>query len=135
MYFSLDSVPDEQLTLAERGWMTPARRTPLELKHFRPVEGESVLSTGPSLIRSLPSQRELSVVVPGVRRTVRGSVTAHSAIAALASNRQPVIILRRRVLAWPIRLWSVIGVVYALCKHGRFFEVAHAPYCKLMYLL
>ena len=124
--------------MAKRGWMTVTRRTPLELKRFGPVEGESVLSTGPCTtpIRSLPSRRELSVV-PGARRTVRGSVTA---IAALVSSRPPVIILRRRVLAQPIHLWSVlaqpiclwsvIGVVYALCKHGSFFEVAHAPYCK-----
>ena len=92
MYFSLDSVPDEQLTLGG-AWLDDSDK------------------------ENSPQTEEVSVVVPGVRQKVRGSVTAHSAITVLASSRPPVIILRRHVLAWPIRLWSVIGVVYTLCKH------------------
>ena len=73
--------------------MTATKRTPLELMCFGPAEVESVLSTGPCKsyhpIQSPPSQRELSVVMPGARRTIRMSATAHSlhlAIAALAPS-------------------------------------------------
>ena len=122
--------------------MTATRRTPLELKRFGPAEGESVLSTGPCTTRFDRFPHDESSASSCLERDKRfaGSVTAHSAIAALASSRPPVIILRRCVLArpihlWsvlarPIRLWSVIDVVYALCKHGSFFEFAHAPYRK-----
>ena len=49
MYFSSDSVPDEQLTL-DRAWMDDSDKNfpePAQLKFFGPVEGESVLPTGP----------------------------------------------------------------------------------------
>ena len=40
---------------------------------------------------------------------VRGSIAARSALAALVSSRPPVVMLRRRVLARPVRLWSVLA--------------------------
>ena len=50
MYFSLDSVPDVQLTL-DGAWMDDSDKEnspkPAQLKHFGPMEGESVLPTGP----------------------------------------------------------------------------------------
>ena len=94
------------MSMAERGSMTAIRRSPLELKRLGPAECErSLYRTVYHPIRSLPLRREFSIVVPGARRTVRGSVMACSAIAALVSSRPPVVMLCRRVLARPIRLW------------------------------
>ena len=72
MCFSLDSVPDEQLTLGE-AWMDGSDN-PLELKHF---DRRKVRTFSHHLIRLLPSRQELSVFVPGARRTVCGSVSLH----------------------------------------------------------
>ena len=49
MYFSFDSVPDEQLTL-DGAWMDDSDKNfpePAQLKRFGPVEGESILPIGP----------------------------------------------------------------------------------------
>ena len=75
MYFSLDSVPNEQLTLGG-AWMDYSDKEnspgPAQLKCFGPVEGDSVLPMGlPDSIASLVT--ELSIFIPGARRTVCGS--------------------------------------------------------------
>ena len=62
MYFSLDSVPDEQLTLG-RTWMDDSDKEnspePAQLKPFGLVEGESVLPTGlPDSIASLATRAQ-----------------------------------------------------------------------------
>ena len=49
MCFSLDSVPNEQLTL-DGAWMDDSDNNfpePAQLKRFKPLEGENVLPTGP----------------------------------------------------------------------------------------
>ena len=49
MCFSLDCVPNEQLTL-DRAWMDDSDNNfpePAQLKRFRLLEGENVLPTGP----------------------------------------------------------------------------------------
>ena len=66
--------------------------------------------------------------MPGVRQTVRGSVVARSAIAALVSSRPPVVMLRRRVLAQPIRLWTVLARPIRLW-------LCNTPYANMVFSL
>ena len=84
--------------------MTTTRRNPLELKH---VEGENVRSTGPCTTRfdRFPCNESSASLCLERDERFAGVSRLVSAIAALVSSRPPVVMLRQRVLARPIRLW------------------------------
>ena len=109
MCFSLDSVPDEQLTL-DGAWMDYSDKNfpePAQLKCFRPVEGESVLPTGP------PD----SITSLAMRAQRRRSWSETNGL--------------RVSLLVTVCICICVCTSGVLCKQGGFFEVSHSPYCKL----
>ena len=90
MYFSLDNVPDEQLTVGGALMDDSDKETPQSQYNWS-VSGQWKVKVFPLWdhpIQLLPLRRELSVIVPG--RTVHGSVTAHSLHLPALATCSPV---------------------------------------------